>query len=261
MSHSTSTSTKNQHSSNPTRQSTADAADDNDSDEALFEALENEDDSVYRTHRIEQLNAEFAKEANAKPQHDRDFSSAKLDTDTAYPTLSNDQSLLDFTTQTHRCVIHFAHPDFARCGVMDKHLRELAARHYEVRFARVDVREIPFVVNKLNIRVLPCVVGFKDGVAVERVVGFEGLGSRGLDDGVDQISSVILERRLLRKDVLIRAKFTAADEDGGTSAEESDGEDDSRRYRSIRQGPARPNASTGDDDGDNDDGDNDDDWD
>lgn len=218
-------------------------------DDALFEALENEDDSSYRTHRIEQLNAEFAKEAQAQIQ--RDASSAKVDIDNLYPTLSNDQSLLDFTTQTHRCVIHFAHPDFAKCGAMDGHLRDLAARHYEVRFARVDVRDIPFVVNKLNIRVLPYVIGFNDGLAVERVVGFEGLGNGGKQDGVDQFSTATLEKRLLRKGILVRAKFIAGDEGSGASDEGSDNEDEQRMGgRAIRQGNIRRNDTENDDDDD-----------
>lgn len=233
---------------------TADPDDLDNDDDALFEALENEDDSAYRAHRIEQLNAEFAKEANLR--HAQRDPSSTTDNNTLYPTLANDQSLLDFTTQTHRCVIHFAHPDFARCGVMDEHLRELASRHYEVRFARVDVRNIPFVVEKLNIRVLPCVIGFKDGVAVERVVGFEGLGAGGKQDGADQISTLTLERRLLRKGILVRSKFTAGEGDDAGSDDEgsnSEGDSEPRRRRTIRGRNTRRNSNTGDDD--------DDDWD
>lgn len=65
---------------------------------------------------------------------------------------------------------------------MDGHLRRLVVRHGSggggggVRFGSVDVKSCPFVVERLGIRVLPCVVGFRDGVGVGRVVGFEGLG-------------------------------------------------------------------------------------
>ena len=43
------------------------------------------------------------------------------------------------------------------------------------RRPRVDVKDSPFLVEKLGARVLPCVIGFIDGQSVGRVVGFEGL--------------------------------------------------------------------------------------
>lgn len=224
-----------------------------DDDDALFEALETEDDSAYRANRIEQLNAEFASAQNDPAAH----SSAglapptTLREDALYPTLQSDQALLDFTTQTHRCVIHFAHPDFARCNTMDEHIRALATRHHEVPFARVDVRNTPFVVEKIKIRVLPCVIGFKDGVAVERVIGFEGLGSGGRD-GTDGFSTATLEKRLLWTGILTQAKMKAGDEDSQSSDADSDVNEPGSR-KTIRTGNARYQSGHDDDD--------DDDWD
>lgn len=236
-------------------------------DEALFAALENEDDSAYRANRIEQLNAEFASAKNGPSRDPSSFTSSGDNNGNAsssgptlvndiYPTLNSDKAVLDFTTNTHRCVVHFAHPDFSRCGVMDEHIQTLATRHYEVRFARVDVRRTSFIVEKLQIRVLPCVVGFKDGIGVERVVGFEGLGSGGRD-GNDGFSVAILEKRLLWKGILLHTKIEQGDDDDGDgdsggSDGENDGEDSRRPRRAIRSGGLRPR---------NDDDDDDDDWD
>lgn len=227
-------------------------------DEALFAALENEDDTSYRTQRFQQLNAELASQKT-----NRDTSKgagASLVRGNTYPTLDSDQGVLDFTTQTTRCIVHFAHGDFARCGVMDARLEELAGRHYEVQFARVDVQSTPFLVEKLGIRVLPCVIGFKDGVGVERVVGFEGLGNGGFD-GEEGFSVKTLEKRLLWKGVLVSAKFSSEDDDdddddAGAGEEDSEDEDGHRRRggarRAIRSGNTRL-RNRGDDD--------DDDWD
>ena len=247
---------------------------DDDDDDALFKSLENEDDSTYRTQRIEQLNAEFARKGYHQSQtsHDPLYANSNSNSNnfnSTYPTLPDDKILLEFTTETHRCVIHFAHPDFARCRVMDEHLRELAVRHDDVRCARVDVRDVPFVVEKLNIRVLPCVIGFKDGMAVERVVGFEGLGVGGGGgkqrqqlDGVDQFSTLMLEKRLLWKGVLVKSKFSRREESGGdvASDEDSEGDDDDEeaevRQKSGRRairGPNPRNKYAYDDDGDDDD--------
>lgn len=225
---------------------------DHESDEALFAALENEDDTSYRTQRIQQLNAELASQRT-----NRDSSSttnkgagASLVRNSTYPTLDNDQAVLDFTTETTRCIVHFAHGDFARCSVMDARLEELAGRHYEVRFARVDVRSAPFLVEKLGIRVLPCVIGFKDGVGVERVIGFEGLATEGLD-GVEGFSLKALEKRLLWKGVLAQAKFST-EEDDDDVPEDSDQDDGDRRRagvkKAIRSGNNRLRNRNDDDD-------------
>ena len=230
-----------------------------DDDEALFAALENEDDASYRANRIEQLNAEFASAKNG-PARSSNANNAgpTLVNNDAYPTLDSDQAVLEFTTNTHRCVVHFAHPDFARCAVMDEQIRTLAARHYEVRFARVDVRHTPFIVEKLNIRVLPCVIGFKDGLGVERVVGFEGLGTGG-KDGTDGFSIAILEKRLLWKGILAQSKIRQddGDEDDGDSGGSDDESDRDRTggrrpRRALRSGGIRSNRDDYDDDDDDD---------
>ncbi|KAJ5693361.1 hypothetical protein N7462_002784 [Penicillium macrosclerotiorum] len=226
-------------------------------DEALFAALENEDDASYRDQRIQQLNAEFASSKTNRTANNSSHpagAGASLVHNSSFPTLGHDQAVLDFTTSTTRCVVHFAHADFARCGVMDARLEELAGRHHEVRFARVDVRNTPFLVEKLGIRVLPCVIGFKDGVGVERVVGFEGLGERGFD-GTEGFSVQTLEKRLLFKGVLLQAKFSSEDNEDVEVEEGSDSDDGaSRRRGGLRQGKTiRSGTSRNDDD--------DDDWD
>lgn len=155
--------------------------------------------------------------------------------------------------------MHFAHPDFARCAVMDMRLGELASAHYEVSFARVDVRNTPFIAQKLGIKVLPCVIGFKDGVGVDRIVGFEGLDARGFD-GVEGFDVKVLEKRLVFKGILLAAKLGGGDEDDDIREEEDsdDGGGGGRGFgrnkgrRGIRS--ANPNVrNRGDDD--------DDDWD
>jgi hypothetical protein len=40
-----------------------------------------------------------------------------------YKDLADDKEVLDVTTKTKRCVLHFYHSDFRRCQIMDKHLQ------------------------------------------------------------------------------------------------------------------------------------------
>ena len=198
--------------------SDADADANTDSD-ALFDALEAEDDKDFRAARLKQLSAELsAMKATTHPA-----SSGQ-----GYRTLKNDEEVLDFTTKSDKCVVHFSHPDFGRCAVMDAHLKELDVQHGEAEWAKVDVRDCVFVVEKLGVRVLPCVIGFVDGQVKGRVTGFEGLMVGGNEEG--QGVTKQLEKVLLGFGVLHRGEM---DEEEGEDDEEPNSRTGLER-RSIR---------------------------
>ena len=67
---------------------------------------------------------------------------------------------------------HFYHKDFERCKIVDMHLRDISKQHIEARFIYMDAEKAPFFIQKLQIQVLPTIVCFIDGIAVDRVVGF-----------------------------------------------------------------------------------------
>jgi thioredoxin-like negative regulator of GroEL len=54
----------------------------------------------------------------------------------------------------------------------------------------VDVEKAPFLVERLKITVLPCVISFNKGISVDRIVGFEELGN------TDNFATAALEFRL-----------------------------------------------------------------
>lgn len=83
----------------------------------------------------------------------------------------------------------------------------LAPKHFDTRFLRINVEYAPFLVTKLKIQVLPCVLAFVDGVSTDRIIGFEGLGY-----SEDTFTTRDLETRLLATGVLDRAK-TIGNED------------------------------------------------
>ena len=85
------------------------------------------------------------------------------------------------------CVVHFYHTDFKRCKVMHQHLtacnfainvslmvlmirQTLSHKYIGTRFIRVFVENVPFLVEKLGIKVLPCVIAFNKGVSSGRYV-------------------------------------------------------------------------------------------
>lgn len=65
----------------------------------------------------------------------------------------------------------------------------------------MNVDNAPFLVVKLKVQVLPCVICFVNGVSVDRIVGFEGLSYTA-----DNFTTPDLEGRLLGSGVVQRAK-------------------------------------------------------
>jgi len=104
-------------------------------------------------------------------------------------------------------------------------LRNLQKKHFDTRFLKMNVENAPFLVTKLKVQVLPCVLAFLNGVGVDRIVGFEGLGYTP-----DTFTTRDLEARLLSSGVLQRAKAQGnAEVRFGakvTLKEESDDDDD-----------------------------------
>lgn len=68
--------------------------------------------------------------------------------------------------------------------------KTLAQRHKNTRFVKVDVEDVPFLVERMEIKVLPCLVMFISGVGVDRLLGFEGVSEK------DGFSTYTLEKRL-----------------------------------------------------------------
>ncbi|KAF4551382.1 Hypothetical protein D9617_13g098800 [Elsinoe fawcettii] len=186
-----------------------------DDEDALIAALEEDDSNDLaglRERRLQQLHSEFTR---AKAQRESGFGT--------YVEIKDEKTILDITTSTKLCVVHFMKPDFTRCRTMDQKLEVLAPKHFDTRFASINVENAPFLITKLKIQVLPCVIAFVNGVAVDRIIGFEGISSRP-----DSITVQELEARLLTTGALVRSKMTAEDEGRRTirSAPVQDDEDD-----------------------------------
>jgi thiol-disulfide isomerase/thioredoxin len=172
---------------------------DSDDEDALIAELEDEEDTTFsalREKRLEQLHSEVTR--------------AKVMRETSHGTYTeilDEKVLMDITTSTKLVVVHFMKPDFNRCRIMDEKLRVLAEKHFDTRFVSINVENAPFLVVKLNVKVLPCVLTFKEGVSSDRIIGFEGIGWKP-----DSFTTGELEARLLGSGVLVRAKMTDDDD-------------------------------------------------
>ncbi|KAJ4822968.1 Thioredoxin domain-containing protein plp3b [Turnera subulata] len=110
-------------------------------------------------------------------------------------------------TGSEKVICHFYHKEFYRCKIVDKHLKALASRHLDTKFLKLDAENAPFFVAKLGIKTLPCVILFRKGIAVDRLVGFQDLG------GKDDFSTRALEILLIKKGIISEKKADEDDED------------------------------------------------
>ncbi|OSS45287.1 hypothetical protein B5807_10160 [Epicoccum nigrum] len=171
--------------------------DESDEDDLIAQLEDDSELDAFRAQRIQQLHDEFDRARRLKDsQHG------------TYTEIKDEKALMDITTSTKNCIVHFFKPDFNRCRIMDTHLESLAPSHYEARILRINVDNCPFLVTRLGVQVLPCVIAFIDGVGADRIVGFEGLGRNP-----DNFTVRDLEARLIRAGVFARNKVTKEDEE------------------------------------------------
>ncbi|KAJ2563202.1 hypothetical protein GGH95_004619, partial [Coemansia sp. RSA 1836] len=113
-----------------------------------------------------------------------------------YVEIHKEEEMVKLIGSEARAVVHFTHPQFARCKILDQHLRVLAPHHFETRFASISVERCPFLAQKFQIRMLPCLLVIDGGQVADRLVGFEEFGND------DSFSTNTLERRLAKSKVI-----------------------------------------------------------
>jgi len=123
-----------------------------------------------------------------------------------YSEVTQDE-FLPSVTQSKYVVCHFYHSNFERCKIVDKHLQLLSLKHMPTRFIKIDAEKTPFFVGKLQVKVLPTIIFFKDGIAVDRMVGFEDVG------GNDDFKTELLEKRIEKAGLLVAEKEEVSEAD------------------------------------------------
>mmetsp|Transcript_23526 Transcript_23526/g.33200 ORF Transcript_23526/g.33200 Transcript_23526/m.33200 type:complete len:252 (-) Transcript_23526:77-832(-) len=114
-----------------------------------------------------------------------------------YQEVKEDE-FLPSVTKSYNVVCHFFHADFPRCKIIDKHMSILAQKYHETKFIMINAAKAPFFVQKLQIQTLPTVVYFRNGIAVERSIGFEDFGLRD-DFKTEAFEKVIRKYKLIPK--------------------------------------------------------------
>jgi thiol-disulfide isomerase/thioredoxin len=117
-------------------------------------------------------------------------------------------------------VVHFYHPEFFRCKVVDKHMKIIAQKHLSCKFLTLNVEKAPFFVSKLAIQMLPTVIVFKDGIVSDQFSGFDEMG------GKDEFRTEVMEHWFSKAGCVVMKKKDvdklneSSDEDSHSSDEE-----------------------------------------
>jgi hypothetical protein len=114
----------------------------------------------------------------------------------SYEEIAEEKEFFDVTKKSDKCVIQFYRQETERCKIFDKHLKILAHKHQETKFAKINAEKCPFLTERLKIRVIPTLALIKDAKTRDFVVGFTDLGN------TDEFSTEMLEWRLARSELI-----------------------------------------------------------
>ena len=152
-------------------------------DDELDDLMDEEEEKIMRQIKEQRL-------AQMKEEYQENQKNKALGTGTYDEILETE--FLPTVTKTQYVVCAFFHKDFERCKIIGMHLKKIAPNHTETLFVKIDAERAPFFVNKLQIRTLPTIVCFEDGVAIDQIVGFEELGEE------DDFPTMNLIRKLVK---------------------------------------------------------------
>lgn len=110
--------------------------------------------------------------------------------------VSEEREVLTQTAGERVCVVHFMHPEFRRCQIMQSHIDKLAHKHFRTKFLKFNITKGHWIAAKLKIRELPAVLCFVGGVVKDRVTGFEDFGQS------DEFTTLQVEQRIARSGVI-----------------------------------------------------------
>lgn len=142
------------------------------------------DEEFYREKRIKELKQQAKITNELKELNHGEYTELRLE-----------KQVIDATIKSKLVVLHCS-GDFERCRILDSHLEKLSKLYFYTKFIKINVMKIPFLVEKLKIKVLPCLLMFKDSIVFDKLVGFEELGNN------DDFPTFILEKRLIKSKVI-----------------------------------------------------------
>lgn len=178
-----------------------------DSDDILQELedeLDQQEDQFLKQYREERMNQLSKEMKQAKKSIKENFNN----TDSGIKIIEDEGELMKLTTLNPFTVVLFKNEQFTTCKIMQQILTKLAFKHVNTRFYGIEAVNAPFLAVKMGIKVLPCLVLYKNGVEKDRVVGFERISNKGEALSADNEEIIgRLENILDRSGVITRKAF------------------------------------------------------
>lgn len=117
-------------------------------------------------------------------------------------TFEDEAKLIRLTSSSDiPVIIHFQLPHFKKCEYMDEQLSKLARKYLNTKFIRINVSDCPFLVDKLEVKVLPFVVGYINGLEKTRIIGFSKLGNDPNSFELASLERYLISERLIKSNV------------------------------------------------------------
>ncbi|KAA6403881.1 MAG: putative Thioredoxin domain [Streblomastix strix] len=136
----------------------------------------------------------------------------------------DEPQFLPEVTGSKWAIVSFFHNNFNRCTILHTHMQKLAIKYPAIRFLKIDVEKAPFFVTKLQVRVLPAMLIFHNGVNTARIVGFEEFGNR------DDFPTEMIEERMEREGMIILDSHTGDDDQPSKTSSSSSQQSSSSSY-------------------------------
>ena len=178
-----------------------------------FEAMDEEEEKLMRS--IKEQRLAQMKEDYTETQTNKTLGHGSYDE-------IEEAAFLPTVTKTQYVIVHFYHNDFERCKIMDMHLAKIAPAHTETRIVKLDAEKAPFFIGKLSIQTLPTLVLFEDGIAIDRIIGFEELGEEDDFPTMNLIRVLVKRGMLLPKNKSEKGAMSMKRRGGGRNDSEDD---------------------------------------
>ena len=125
-----------------------------------------------------------------------------------YRIITDPKDFFTHMKQSERVICHFGRRTTDRCLVMERHLKDLAATHFETLFMYVDVEKHPHLAEKFNVMMLPHIMLVEKENTFHSIIGFDEFG------GNDNFSTEHVEGVLCHFGMLNDRDMFAADQNG-----------------------------------------------
>merc|ERR1719401_1278657 len=111
----------------------------------------------------------------------------------------DEKDFFNVAKKSDKIVIHFWRESAWRCEIMDRHLRQLAQKHWGTRFVKVNAEKAPYLAERLHIWCLPSLVLCKNGKTDHTVVGFSEF-QRGDEASTEEVEELLAKYGLIGLD-------------------------------------------------------------